>query len=251
MLLQEYYLLIHQNLGVMEIKTNDLELFLGKYPQMSLAPSNKDEHIVQGVLSLDIIDDQFGVIKDNFFIKIVIPDKFPEDVPTVYELEDRIPKTSDYHINPDTSLCLGSKMSLKKRIKETPTIEGFLHSCVVPYLYAIALHLQGKERFVFGELNHGLVGIIQDYMEVFELSSIEQVIKLLEMLSLKSTKGNKKECPCGCNRLVTKCSFHKKVVEYRNVMTRKEYAEEKELISLAYDTWKKDLLEKKKGRQYH
>lgn len=247
MLLQEYYRQIHQNLGVMDIKTNDLELFLEKYPQMSLAPSNKDEHIIQGVLSLDI-DDQYGVIKDDFFIKIVIPENFPVDIPTVYELEDRFPKTSDYHTNPDSSLCLGSKMSLKKRIKETPTLEGFIHSCVVPYLYAITLYLQGKECFVFGELSHGLVGIIQDYMGVFELSSIEQVIKLLEILSLKSNQGNKKECPCGCNRIVTKCSFHKKIVEYRNVMTRKEYEEERKLISLAFDIWKKESIEKKKRK---
>lgn len=232
----------------MDIKTNDLEMFLEKYPQMSLAPSNKDEHIVQGVLSLDIMDDQYGMIKDDFFIKIVIPENFPEDIPTVYELGDRFPKTPDYHTYPDASLCLGSKMSLKKRIKETPTLEGFIHCCVVPYFYAIALYLQGKERFVFGELSHGLAGIIQDYMEVFELSSIEQVIKLLEILSLKSNQGNKKECPCGCNRVVTKCSFHKKVVEYRNAMTRKEYEEERELISLAYDIWKKESIEKKKRK---
>lgn len=232
----------------MDIKIKDLEIFLEKYPQMSLAPSNKDEHIVQGVLSLDIMDNQYGKIKDDFVIKIVIPGNFPEDIPTVYELEDRFPKTPDYHTYPDGSLCLGSKMSLKKRIKETPTLEGFIHSCVVPYFYAIALYLQGKNRFVFGELSHGLAGVIQDYTEVFELSSIEQVIRLLEILSLKSNQGNKKECPCGCERIVTKCSFHKKVVEYRSVMTRKEYEEERELISLAFDIWKKESIEKVKRK---
>ncbi|MFJ5621244.1 hypothetical protein ACIQD3_00670 [Peribacillus loiseleuriae] len=194
------------------------------------------------------MDDQYGAIKDDFLIRIVIPETFPEDIPTVYELGDRFPKTMDYHTYPDASLCLGSKLSLKKRIKKTPTLEGFIHSCVVPYFYAIALYLQGKERFVFGELSHGLVGIIQDYMGVFGLSTIEQAIKLLEIFSLKSNQGNKKECPCGCNRIVTKCSFHKKIVEYRDVMTRKEYEEERELISLAFDIWKKDFIEKKKRK---
>lgn len=246
--LQQYYLQIHQSLGVMDIKINDMELFLEKYPQMSLAPSNKDEHIVQGVLSLDIMDEQYGVIKDDFLIKIVIPENFPVDIPTVYELEDRFPKTPDYHTYPDTSLCLGSKMSLKKRIKESPTLEGFIQSCVVPYFFAISLYLQGKERFVFGELSHGLVGIIQDYLDVFGLTSIDQVIKLLEILSVKSKKGNKKVCPCGCKRIVTKCPFHKKLLEYRDVMTRKEYEEERELISLAYDIWQKEFIEKNKRK---
>jgi hypothetical protein len=232
----------------MDIKTSDLELFLEKFPQMSFAPSNKDVYVVQGVLSLEITDEQFGTIKDDFIIKIVIPEIFPEDIPIVYELEDRFPKTSDYHTYPDSSLCLGSKVSLKKRIKDHPTLEGFIHSCVVPYFYAISLNLQGKDRFVFGELSHGLVGVIQDYMGVFELSSIEQVIKLLEILSLKSRDGNKKECPCGCKRKVTKCSFHKKLKEYRNVMTRKEYEEDREMVSLAFDVWKKQFLEKRKRK---
>lgn len=215
---------------------------------MCLAPSNKDEHIIQGVLSLDVMVEQYGAVRDDFLIRIVIPETFPKDIPTVYELEDRFPKTIDYHTYLDESLCLGSKMSLKKRIKETATLEGFIHSCVVPYFYAIALYLQGKDRFVFGELSHGLVGIIQDYMEVFELSSINQVINLLEILSLKSKLGNKKECPCGCMRIVTKCSFHKKIVGYRNVMTIKEYEIERKLISFAYDNWKKDFIEEKKKR---
>lgn len=232
----------------MDIKKKDLEFFLEKYPQMYLMPSNKDELIVQGVLSLDIMHDQYGLIKDEFLIRIIISENFPEDIPRVYELEDRFPKTLDNHTYQDGSLCLGSTMSLKKRIKERHTVEGFIHSCVVPYFYAIALHLQGNAHFVFGELSHGLVGIIQDYMEVFELEYIEQVIKLLDILSLKSNQGNKAECPCGCYRIVTKCSFHKKILEYRNVMTRKEYAEERELISLAYDAWKKESVEKKKRK---
>ena len=231
----------------MGIKTEDLGAFLEKYPAMSLAPSRKDKLIVQGILSLNIMDEQYGVIKDYFSIKIVIPKRFPEDIPTVYELGERFPKTSDFHVNLD-SLCLGTPLGLKKRIKEEPTLEGFINNCIAPYFYSIALYLQGKERFILGELKHGLEGIIQDYMETFNLKSIEQVLNLLEILSLKSNRGNKEKCPCGCKRVVTKCSLHKKIVQYRDVMNRKEFEEDRRIISLALNAWKKTYLEQKERR---
>ena len=136
-------------------------------------------------------------------------------------------------------------MSLKKRIKDNPSLDGFIHSCVVPYFYAISLRLQGEGNFVFGELYHGIDGIIQDYLEVFELKYIDQVINLLDILSQKPNRGNKKKCPCGCKRIVTKCSLHKKVVEYRDVMTRKEFSIDKDIISLYYDKWKENQMQKR------
>ncbi|MFP7479658.1 hypothetical protein [Terribacillus saccharophilus] len=221
-----------------DINIKELEKFLQAHPQMSLAPSNKEAFIVQGVLSFDIQDDSYGNIKDEFQLKVVIPKSFPRDIPIVYELDERFPKIADYHVYADSSLCLGSPMSLKKRIKDNPTLEDFIQTCVVPYFFAIALKLQGKDNFVFGELYHGTLGIIQDYLEVFDLNNVQQVIDLLEILSLKSNKGNKNICPCGCNRIVTKCPLHKKIVEYRNVMSRKEYAEEREIITKYYNEWK-------------
>lgn len=228
----------------MQINTIELEEFLESNPHMSLAPSNSEEYVVKGILSLDIRDYSFGKIKDEFLISIVIPKSFPKETPTVYEIGERFPKTLDYHTFPDSSLCLGSPLSLKKRIKDNPSLDGFINTCIVPYFYAIALKLQGKENFVFGELYHGIEGIIQDYLEVFNLKYIEQVINLLDILSQKPNRANKKKCPCGCNRIVTKCSLHKKIVEYRDVMTRKEYAEDKEILSLIYDKWRENETKK-------
>ncbi|MCM3112813.1 hypothetical protein [Lederbergia lenta] len=229
----------------MHINIQELEDFLESNPQMSLAPSNNEEYVVKGTLSFDIRDDSYGNIKDEFLIKIVIPKIFPKEIPTVYEIGERFPKTLDYHTYTDSSLCLGSPMSLKKRIKDNPTLDGFINSCVVPYFYAISLKLHGQEDFVFGELFHGIEGIIQDYLEVFELKYIDQIINLLDILSQKPNRGNKNNCPCGCKRIVTKCSLHKKIVEYRDVMTRKEFSIDREIISLYYDKWIEKQMKKR------
>ncbi|QOK30038.1 hypothetical protein IIE26_27100 (plasmid) [Cytobacillus oceanisediminis] len=222
-----------------------MEKFLESNPQLSLAPSNNEEYVVKGILSLDIRDELYGHVRDEFFIRIVIPKCFPKETPTVYEIGERFPKNPDYHTFPNSSLCLGSPLSVKKRIKDNPTLDGFINTCVVPYFYAIALKLQGKENFVFGELYHGIEGIIQNYLEVFGLKNIVQVINLLDILRQKPNRGNKKECPCGCNLIVTKCSLHKKIVEYRDVMTRKEYAEDKEILSLIYAKWEEEQMKNK------
>lgn len=215
--------------------------YLEKNPRMSLAPSSHGEFVIKGNLLLDITDGPFGSVQDEFLIKIVIPKNFPDDIPTVYELGDMFPKTMDYHTFPsDSSLCLGSPMSLMKRINEDPTLDGFVQNCVVPYFYAIALKLQGQEDFVFGELHHGTLGILQDYIEIFELQNIEQVIQLLGILGEKPNKGNKMICPCGCNRIVTRCSMHKKILSYRDIMPRKEYNKDKDYFSDLYEKWKKD-----------
>ncbi|MBM7715349.1 hypothetical protein JOC94_002336 [Bacillus thermophilus] len=244
--MQQVYLKIHQSLGVIHIKIKELEEFLENNPQMSLAPSNPNEYVVNGILSLDIKNDTYGNIKDKFLIRIVIPKSFPKEIPTVYEVGNRFPKTLDFHTFSDSSLCLGSPLSLRKQIKDNPTLDGFICSCVIPYFYAIALKLQGKGSFVFGELYHGVEGLIQDYLEVFDLKYINQVIELLDILSQKPNRGNKKKCPCGCNRIVAKCSLHKKIVEYRDVMTRKEYATDKEIFTLIYDKWKENQMKKRR-----
>lgn len=219
---------------MIKIDINELTNFLERNPQMSLAPSHNNEYVVKGLLSLDIKSVTNGDIKDEFLIKIVIPKRFPKDTPTIYEMEGRFPKNADFHTFLDGSLCLGSPLSLKKRLMDNPSLDGYIDSCVVPYFYAMALKLQGKETFIFGELPHGQVGIIEDYLEIFGLKYIEQLIQLLGILSLKPNKGNKMKCPCGCNRIVTKCGLHKKIVEYRGVLTRREYDKEREDLVTVY-----------------
>ncbi|WP_368901889.1 hypothetical protein [Oceanobacillus oncorhynchi] len=233
----------------MKINIEEIEEYLEKNPQMSLAPSNHEEYVVKGNIKLDIRNDMYGNIQDEFLIKMVIPKSFPKEIPTVYELGDRFPKTVDYHTFPsDLSLCLGSPMSLMKQIKDNPTLDGFVQNCIVPYLYAISLKLQKGKEFVFGELDHGLIGILQNYIEVFSLQNIEQVIQLLDILSEKPNKGNKMICPCGCNRIVTRCSMHKKIIEYRDVIPRKVYQVDKECFSILYESWKKDQKKKRMKR---
>ena len=200
---------------------------------MNLKPSSKDSWTIQGWVNLEINDATYGIVKDEFVLKIIVPKTFPNEIPVVFELEDRFPKTADYHTYVDGSLCLGSPLSIRKRITDNPTISGFVETCIVPYLFSMSLYLKGTKTFIFGELSHGTFGIIEDYYEIFELETIPQVLSLIDILCMKKNVANKQVCPCGCNQIITKCKMHKKVVKYRKAMSRKDFESDKaEIIKL-------------------
>ena len=194
---------------------------------MSLLPSYKDTWIIQGSVTMDIDDSTHGTVEDEFLLKIIISKTFPNEIPRVFELEDRFPKTADHHTYIDGSLCLGSPLSIQKRIHENPTIEGFVETCIVPYLFSMSLYLKGNKTFVLGELSHGTIGILEDYLEIFHLKTVPQVIKLIDILCMKKKAANKQVCPCGCDQVITKCKMQKIVIEYRNAMSRKDFERDK------------------------
>ena len=182
---------------------------------------------------MEISDATYGIVKDEFVLKIIVPKTFPNEIPLVFELEGRFPKTADYHTYVDGSLCLGSPLSIRKRIADNPTISGFVETCIVPYLFSMSLYLEGTKTFIFGELSHGTFGIIEDYYELFELKTVPQVLSLINIFCMKKNVANKQICPCGCNQIITKCKMHKKVVEYRKVMSRRDFENDKaEIVKL-------------------
>ena len=74
--------------------------------------------------------------------------------------------------------------------------------------------------FIFSELAHGMHGIIDDYKELFGLDTSEQIINTLALLGNKKRIANKKPCPCGCGKMLGKCSFHLRINHFRKITTR-------------------------------
>ncbi len=87
---------------------------------------------------------------------------------------------------------------------------------MVPYLYGISYKLKNGE-FPFGELAHGVQGIIDDYLNIFDLKTYGQLLNTLKLLEMKKQRANKEPCPCGCGRRLGVCSFHNKLNDYRKI----------------------------------
>lgn len=194
--------------------------FLNDYPEMSIAPSRGAITILKGLFSFSARPNGGIEINDSYYLKIDVPMAFPQKIPVVTELDGKIPRDGSYHINADSTLCLGSPMRLLQKISEKPSLVGFAEKCLVPYLYAISHKIRFKGDFAFNELAHGTQGIIDDYLNLFGLRNPKQVIKTLELLGKKRRIANKKPCPCECGLRLGKCKFHNKINKYRKMAYR-------------------------------
>lgn len=201
----------------------DAEAFLQNYPGMSLKPSRQSDLHVSGTFAFYAMTSSGPEIRDQYDLKISVPQKFPKELPRVEEIGNKIPRDGQHHVNPDGSLCLGSELRLIEKISKQPTLTGFAVECLEPFLYAMSYKLECGGEFIFGELAHGNKGIIEDYMEIFGVKTHHQVIEVIDRLSLKKRVANKKKCPCLCGQRLGKCSLRMTINRYRRLKHRSWY----------------------------
>jgi hypothetical protein len=183
-----------------------LDEFLLRYPEMSISPSRDNTLILRGNFRFSATHQNENEITDVYNIEIKVPNTFPKDIPIVKERNKKIPKYGSYHVNYDASICLGSPITLIKKINENPTLSGFVESCLIPYLYAVSNKLKNGGKFIFGELEHGEDGLINDYSKFLNLNTREEIIHAIKLASSKKRIANKMSCPC-CNKKLGKCNF--------------------------------------------
>lgn len=199
--------------------------FLVDYPLMVARPSTDGTLIIKGCFAFDAEHAVAGKIQDSFTLEIRIPKVFPNALPNVKETEGRIPRTVDFHVNLDGSLCLGSPLRLLKMLSAQPTITGFAEWCLVPYLYAMSHRLR-TGSFPFGELPHYAEGMLADYVALFRLKYPEQARCALKLLGLKKRRANKLPCPCECGRRTGRCKFNGHLREFRSLASRRWFREQ-------------------------
>lgn len=152
--------------------------FLSEYSNMSLAvlTDGSTDIVFRGTFEFVAKFKDEPEVHDSYSLEIRLPDNFPADLPSVKELDNKIPRDGKHHVNPDETLCLGSPLRLKMLLRDDPTISGFAANCIIPYLYWIT-----TKKFAVGELAHGDTGIIADYMSLFKLNDPKQIIPTLEL----------------------------------------------------------------------
>ncbi len=197
-----------------------LNEFLGDQPFISIRPSNGDAIILEGDFFFRAQFGDYPQISDSYQLGLAIAKDFPRRVPCVTELGGKIPRIADFHVNSDGTLCLGSRIRLMVRLQEEPTVHGFSRTCIVPYLYAMSLKLSRGQDFIFGELDHGIRGELDDYKELLGLECDDQVRSALLCILRKKRIANKLPCPCGCQRRLGKCTFNATIRKFRSVLPK-------------------------------
>lgn len=202
------------------VETPGLREFLRDYPQMAIRPSAGQSLRLKGLFNFAAHHAKEGDIQDSFALEIIVPNGFPRGLPKVTETGGKIPRSGDYHVNPDGSLCLGSPLGLLVKISKAPSLTGFADNCLVPYLFAISRKLQVGGPLPFGELAHGAKGLFLDYAQLFRLKNPEQVRYALAVLGMKKRRANKLPCPCGCGVRLGRCKFNFRLRDFRSLASR-------------------------------
>jgi len=212
------------------MKLNSILSFIRNYPTFRIKPSLDKSLIIEGKYQNILFEQEHGEILVDYELAIHIPENFPLVLPTVFEISNKIEKVSDNHINYDGSLCLGAPFRIKEFLNKYKTLTPFFEECVLPYLYAVTLKIKTGQPFVFGELAHGSIGLIEDLKELFQLPDPKQISHMLKILSGGKKEGNRSICPCGCNKRLSTCRYFKTVQRMRKFLSRHEWEEQYNLI---------------------
>lgn len=205
---------IHQEFKEVKIKYPDLELLCGEGGAWKVFGSLH----FRGSFMGEVIEDVYSVL-------ISISKNYPKVLPTVRELDGRIPK--EFHTSYDDSLCLGTPLLVKMRFYERPNLLGFIEACLVEYFYGYN-YFQKHGILPVGEFDHNINGILEHYQELFGTEKYDIVIGLLIILANDSYRGHIK-CVCGSGKRLRNC--HGKILlELRKYQTPIEYQTDMEAI---------------------
>lgn len=193
--------------------------FLLVNPAMALQPSTGDELRIQGLYRFGAAWGGMQVV-DAYELAIEIPARFPKEIPRIEEIGGRIPRRPDFHVNPEGSLCLGSPLRLLVALRQARTLQGFLDTCLVPYLFAVSHRLSHGGNLLFGELPHGRRGELEDCSQLFGLRTPREAIAALHCLGLRRRVANKRPCPCQCGARLGRCALHLRLLPFRPLASR-------------------------------
>lgn len=159
-------------------------------------------------------------IVDSYQIRIVVPFNFPLEIPSVYETGGKIEKKFQHFLT-DGSLCLGVQTEMKEKSKNNSTVQKFVDSFVISYLYTHSYYLK-YGQVPFGERGHGLEGIYEFYKEKLLVNTNSDVIEMLGFICFKDYRGHL-NCPCGSQIKMRKCIHKDIIMEMKQNSFMKDY----------------------------
>ena len=151
----------------------------------------------------------------EFDIKMVVSERFPKREPKVFEVGGRIPRHSDYHINPDGDCCLTVWENWLVCAKDH-SFAAFMNGPVNEYFLG-QYWFEKTKRWPFGERTHGPKGQEEAYADALGIPNKKKdLIYHLRLLSKDWPKGHW-PCPCGNGKLLRHCHRDKMTALHEKV----------------------------------
>ena len=183
-------------LSLLACQTTALQV---RHPGLALTQGRSGRLSVRGEIWF-VMEHKAQAVEDRFDIELRIPLDYPKTPPHAYETKGRLNGFDHFFL--DGRLCLGAPVEVCMRFEKQPTLLSFIEELVVPFLFAFSYKNQYGEM-PFGELAHGVEGLLDYYIDFFRTSK-ESTISLLSYLAGISRQP-RGVCPCGSGQKLEKC----------------------------------------------
>lgn len=144
-----------------------------------------------------------GKVLDRYSVEIKLLPDYPESIPIVREIGDRIPRVADYHMNSCGDTCLFLPDERWEAYPPGTNFIDFLKGPVHNFFLSQAL-VQTGQPWPFGQHGHGANGIRDYYSKLLATEDPIAILKYLGYLSKPRLKGHW-DCPCGSGKRLRNC----------------------------------------------
>lgn len=152
--------------------------------------------------SIDVIDDE-GSYWDTYAVNIIIPKNYPEELPVLIEIGDKIERSDDWH-NTTGVCCLSTNAKMFTILDGNITLLNWLKTFAHPFL-ANHVHKIKTGHYANKEFEHGTPGLIQGYYEIFKTSNENEVVTTLKFLCGVLKLGRNAMCFCESRKKYKRC----------------------------------------------
>jgi len=175
--------------------------------QSELFVSREDDVVI--VKGKFVVWDDQGPL-DSYSVFIRFFSDFPATSPRVYETEGRIPCDLDRHVFPSDGACCLAVWEAWLAEVQDPTVEAFFRGPLHDFFFS-QTYFDAKGEWPFGELSHGISGVVEAFSEIPGVRQDRQVVVAYLRLICRQHLGGHAICPCGSGRRLRDC--HRDQVE--------------------------------------
>jgi len=168
------------------------------YPDLRVI--NEDGRIlVRG--SFPVLHDAF--VLDRFQIQVEFPPDFPDSFPKTWETAGRIAFTGERHTFIGGASCLQVPEEWLSLPRSERTPLHFFQGPVHNY-FLVQCFLDIGLPWPHGERSHGVLGVIESFLELLGVDSPNQIVPFFKALQHTWIKGHW-DCPCGSGKIIRQC----------------------------------------------
>jgi hypothetical protein len=211
--------------------SQDRQEFLQRFPSLRFCREADGAMFVRG--SLEVVP------STSYSINLLIPRKYPHEVPTLYCDRNEIAWEADRHVYENSGIaCLCAPSEFRKHWPSESRLTLFFERLIIPFLAGQFYYQTQGVWPDTGQRSHGPKGILEAYKEMAEPlgdTSIPTLLRLMMVLARDNRPKGHEACPCGRGKILRKC--HVQVLRKLRMEVQPEHAQ-RDLEYLQQCAWR-------------